>query len=297
MACEEETKKRDEVLAALRRDLQAAQYSAQRAQRQFDAADPENGLVTDELERRWNQALQGVRGVEGRIEQHALAVGNVPSARVEEFADLAAELEAIWHQPDADVRLKKRITRSIHEVVVDVDAASSEIVLVIHWKGGVHTEVRVPRRRRGENMTQTSKEAIDTVRMLARMCSDRLIKGILNRNGLRTGRGNYWTQERVTALRSYHEIPAYSCERCANEGWMNLTQTAALIGVSSKTLRLAVERKEFKAEHPVADGPWIFNKNTLDINAVAQLVERARAQNRRTEIPADKQGFLNLSMT
>ena len=298
MACEEEAKKRDEVLAALKRDLQAAQYAAQRAQRQFDAADPENRLVTDELERRWNQALQSVRDVEGRIEQHALAVGNAPSTGVEEFADLAAQLEVIWHQPDADVRLKKRITRAlIHEVVVDVDAASSEIVLVIHWKGGVHTEVRVPRRRRGENMTQTSKEAIEAVRMLARMCSDRLITGILNRNGLRTGRGNYWTQERVTALRSYHGIPAYSCERCANEGWMNLTQTAALIGVSPKTLRLAVERNEFKAEHPVADGPWIFNKNSLDINAVAQLVERARAQNRRTEIPAEKQGSLNLSMT
>lgn len=39
----------------------------------------------------------------------------------------------------------------IHEVVVDVDNATSEIVVIIHWKGGVHTEIRVPRRRRGEN--------------------------------------------------------------------------------------------------------------------------------------------------
>jgi Recombinase zinc beta ribbon domain len=171
MAHEEEAKKRDEVLAALQRDLQAARYAAQRAQRQFDAADPENRLVADELERRWNQALQRVREVEGRIEQHSLSVGRVPSAGVEEFADLAAQLEAIWHQPDADVRLKKRITRSlIHEVVVDMDTTSSEIVLVIHWKGGVHTEVRVPRRRRGQNMTHTSKETIDAVRMLARIC-------------------------------------------------------------------------------------------------------------------------------
>src|SRR3954453_2683975 len=29
----------------------------QRAQRQYDAADPENRLVTGELERRWNQTL------------------------------------------------------------------------------------------------------------------------------------------------------------------------------------------------------------------------------------------------
>jgi hypothetical protein len=144
MVCEEEAKKCDRVLAALRRDLQTARYTAQRAQRQFDAADPENRLVTDELERRWIQALQRVREVEERIEQHSLSVGAVPSAGGEEFSDLGAQLDAVWHRPDADVRLKKRITRSlIHEVVVDVDTAASEIVLVIHWKGGVHTEVRV----------------------------------------------------------------------------------------------------------------------------------------------------------
>lgn len=298
MACEEEAKKRDEVLAALQRDLQAAQYAAQRAQRQFDAADPENRLVADELERRWNHALQRVREVEERIEQHSLSVGTIPLAGVEEFADLAAQLDAVWHRPDADIRLKKRITRSlIHEVVVDVDTAASEIVLVIHWKGGVHTEVRVPRRRRGQNTSHTSKESIEAVRMLARICPDKLIAGFLNRNDLRTGRGNYWTQERVTALRRYHQIPAYSIASCADEGWMTLTQTAALIGVNPKTLRLAVERCEFKAEHPLADGPWIFNRNTLDTNAIAALVERARAHNQGTEIPIDKQGSLNLSMT
>jgi hypothetical protein len=280
LAHDEEAKKRDEMLAALQRDLQAARYAAQRAQRQFDAADPENRLVTDELERRWNQALQRVREVEGRIEQHSVSVGTVAAVGVEEFADLAAQLDALWHRPDADVRLKKRITRSlIQEVVVDVDTAASEIVLVVHWKGGVHTEVRVPRWRRGQNTTHTSKETIDAVQILARICPDRLITGILNRNGLRTGRGNYWTHGRVTALRSYHQIPAYSIERCANEGWMTLTQTAALIGVSPKTFRLAVERNEFKAEHPLADGPWIFNKNTLDTNAVTELVARARAHN------------------
>ncbi|TCF96283.1 hypothetical protein BZM27_55855, partial [Paraburkholderia steynii] len=78
-----------------------------------------------------------------------------------------AALESIW--PQADARLKKRIVRTlIHEVFVDVDNATSEIVLVIHWKGGVHTEIRVPWRRRGENTTHTSREAIDAVRQLVR---------------------------------------------------------------------------------------------------------------------------------
>jgi hypothetical protein len=37
----------------------------------------------------------------------------------------------------------------IKEVVADVDGEAGEIVLVIHWMGGVHTELRLARRRRG----------------------------------------------------------------------------------------------------------------------------------------------------
>lgn len=263
LANEEETKKQDEVLAALQRDLQAARYAAQRAQKQYDATDPENRLVADELERRWNQALQRVRELELRIEQQTHAAGPMSAPGPDEFADLAAELEAVWHRPDADPRLKKRIVRSlIHEVIVDVEAATSEIVLVIHWNGGVHTEVRLPRRRRGQNSTQASKETVDAIKALARICPDPLIASVLNRNGLRTGRGNYWTQERVTSLRNHHQIPVYSIEQRAEEGWLNLTEAAKLIGISPKTLRLAVERGEIVAEHPLADGPWIFNRDT-----------------------------------
>jgi len=57
---------------------------------QYDAADPENRLVADELERRWNQALQRVREVELRIEQHVHRHGNVSAAPTrEQFEDLA----------------------------------------------------------------------------------------------------------------------------------------------------------------------------------------------------------------
>jgi hypothetical protein len=41
----------------------------------------------------------------------------------------------------------------IHEVIADVDP---EIVLLIHWIGGVHNEIRLARRRRGQrNSTST----------------------------------------------------------------------------------------------------------------------------------------------
>src|ERR1019366_4841225 len=63
LAYEERAQQPDDILEALQRDLQAARYRADRAHRQYDASDPENRLVTAELERRWNQALQqGTRG-------------------------------------------------------------------------------------------------------------------------------------------------------------------------------------------------------------------------------------------
>src|SRR5262249_5129024 len=67
LAAQQARLQRDEVREALERDLEAARYEAQRAQKQFDAVDPENRLVADELERRWNQALLRVRELEQRI--------------------------------------------------------------------------------------------------------------------------------------------------------------------------------------------------------------------------------------
>src|SRR6266478_5313504 len=72
----EEASRRDEVLDALKRDLEAARYAADKAFRQYDAADPANRLVAAELELRWNRALERVTEVEGRIEKH---VGETPA--------------------------------------------------------------------------------------------------------------------------------------------------------------------------------------------------------------------------
>jgi DNA invertase Pin-like site-specific DNA recombinase len=298
LAYRDEAKKRDEVREALERDLEAARYAAARAQRQYDASDPENRLVTNELERRWNLALERVREIEARIAQHCEALPDKPAPTLEEFEALAERLEEIWQQDDTDGRLRKRIVRSlIHEVVVDVDNATSEIVLVIHWKGGLHTEVRVLRRRRGQCSTQTSPATLDAVRSLARICSDAFIANVLNRNGLRTGRGNFWTRERVTSLRSHHEIPVYSTDGRTREGWLNLTEAARFLGVSARTLRLAVDHGELKAEHPLADGPWIFNRNDLQSEQATTLVARARARHYSPAIPNEEQGVLDLSNT
>src|SRR5829696_5611864 len=77
------TAQRDEAREALVRDLEAARYAADRAFRQYDAADPENRLVAGELEVRWNRALSRVAACETRIAEHdaATLVRPVPLPR------------------------------------------------------------------------------------------------------------------------------------------------------------------------------------------------------------------------
>ena len=81
IAAEKEAgQRRDQVREALGRDLEAARYAADRAFRQYDAADPANRLVAGELEARWNRALAHVAEVEGKIAAHDAAM---PAAAVD----------------------------------------------------------------------------------------------------------------------------------------------------------------------------------------------------------------------
>jgi DNA invertase Pin-like site-specific DNA recombinase len=284
LAHEVRARQRDDVLEALERDRQAAAYVADRARRQYDAADPENRLVTAELERRWNLALQHVHEIEVRIHQHGTAPDQAPAGTGEDVYQLATQLEAIWTDPATSARLKKRIVRTlIEEVLVDVDSSQGELLLTIHWKGGVHTELRLPRRRRGQSSTQTSRDLIEAITVLARISSDDIIASVLNRNGHLTGRGNRWTRERVTALRSHHRIPCYKPDE--QQSWVNLTDAAAYLDISPRTLRLAIDRGEVPADHPFADGPWVISRQILDSNAAQTLVRRAQVRPRKPAVP------------
>jgi hypothetical protein len=207
-AAKEAAERRDQVRDALSRDLEAARYAADRAFRQFDAADPANRLVASELEARWNRALVHVAEVEGKLAAHNASTP-APALAPASLGVMASNLRTVWSAPTTDARVKKRIVRTlIQEVVADIDDAASEIVLIVHWVGGAHSELRLPKRRRGQR-NSTSADIIQAVRQLVLIASDDLIAGLLNRNGLKTGNGNRWTRERVTSMRSYYHIPVF----------------------------------------------------------------------------------------
>jgi DNA invertase Pin-like site-specific DNA recombinase len=299
LASQQEAQARSEVIAALHRDLEAASYRELRAHRQYEAIDPENRLVARELERRWNVALQEKQAIELRIAEESGAATPSNVGTLEEFQTLAGDLESVWSDQHTDERTKKRLLRAlIREIVVDVDEQSSEVILLIHWNGGIHTPLRLPRRRRGQNNSQTPKDVIEAVRSLARICNDQMIAGVLNRAKLLTGQGNFWSRTLVTSLRHRNGIDCHDVQRQTKQGWINLSQAAQLLGTTRNTLRDAIEHGEIAAERPIACGPWILNRKSLQSEDARRFMERVRsAQAAHPTRANSKQCSLDLSTT
>jgi hypothetical protein len=175
----------------------------------------------------------------------------------------------VWNDALTDVRLKKRVVQSlIGEVMVDVDDPAAAVVAVLHWKGGVHTELRLPCRRRGYGRAHTPKEIVDAVRVLVRSCWDDTSPAFLTSSGLVTGMGNRWTRELVTSLRSHHGIPAYSGEH-----------------------------RRIEAEHPLANGPWVLQRRALETDRAVRFIERIHTPRRKTALPASDQSIIDFSAT
>ena len=126
--------RQEERLHALSLEHQQAEYEVRLATRRYEAVDPDNRLVASALEARWNAALERLRECEARI----LASQAVPGkeTNVEELRSLAMNLQAAWTAPSTPMRVKQQLVRLlIREIVVDVDDATGEVILLLHWQG------------------------------------------------------------------------------------------------------------------------------------------------------------------
>jgi hypothetical protein len=201
---------------ALDLELRQARYETDRAQRQYDAVEPENRLVSETLERRWNAALTRATELEQRLATLAPPARPAPVDRVQLQA-LADDFPAVWRRPATDISLKKRIVRLlIEEIVATATVEPPQVTLVLHWKGGKHTPLMVRKNRAGDHRYCTDRTVIEVVRDLARALPDGEIARILNRLGYRTGQQNSWTAARVASLRYGHQIPVGDRTASAN---------------------------------------------------------------------------------
>jgi hypothetical protein len=268
---------------ALRLEVEQARYDAQLAGRRYERVDPDMRLVAAELEARWNAALERVRDVEARLA--AFETRTVPTQHIDAHAlhALAQDLPALWHDSATDMRLKQRIVRIlIHEIIVDIDDASREIVLVMHWQGGRHTEMRVTRPWSGRTKRCTDAEAAALVRRMVGRWHDDAIAMQLNLLGWRTGTGNHWTRMRVRELRSRLNLPA--CDP-TQPAWLTAKGAARHLGISPAYAGLLLQRGIIPGTQAVPGSMWCVDPAVLDS---PQLRETLHAlSERRVKRPHD----------
>ena len=271
---QEQLQKRRQVENALGQ----ARFEAARAQRQYDAADPENRLVAGELERRWNERLAGVRVLEDQLAQiTAQPVGFIGAEDRERLLTLGADLTLAWNSPSVSIETRKKIIRLlICEIVVD--AVEDRLDLIIHWQGGDHTRLQVKKNKLGQNRWVTNADVTDLVQVLARQMPDQTIAAVLNRSGKSTGRGNSWTRSRVCSLRSKRGIAPYREGERGERGEVTLLEAAEALAVSTSTVRRMIDAGMLPANQLCKGAPWIIRHSDLQRDDVRReaLLRRAR---------------------
>jgi DNA invertase Pin-like site-specific DNA recombinase len=266
-------------------ERQQAQYEARLAERRYAACDPDNRLIAAQLEKSWEAALRRVEACQARLdaEQRRDQTTEAP-----DFTDLAADLSAAWTAPTTTMRARQRLVRAlIKDIIVDVDDATREVVLVIHWKGGQHSQLRVKKPKTGEHGCRTSEDALAVMRSMAGRWDDTHIAASLNRMGLQTGQGKSWNAKRVGNLRRVHDIHAFrSTEK--NGEWLTMREAATELGVTSHVIRRLIQSQVLTAEQVVPGAPFQIKVSDLRAERVAVAIRRKAAPCRaeaQTEFP------------
>jgi excisionase family DNA binding protein len=164
----------------------------------------------------------------------------------------------------------------LHEIVVRVE--NGFVDMVLHWRGGDHTALKVKKNTTGRHRWTVAEETETLVRELARLMPDRAIASVLNRAGKRTGRNNGWTQSRVTSLRNRCGIAVYRDGERSERGEVTLDEAASALNVSPMTVLRMIRRGVLAARQLCKGAPWVIRAADLNDDAV-----RAEATSRRRQ--------------
>src|SRR5436190_16924626 len=128
--------------------LERARYQAKRAERQYQAVEPENRLVARSLEKQWEGQLRAVETVEK--EYHAWKFnrfGALTQADREAIVALGSDLPTLWQAPTTTSTERKQMLRLvIREVIVDSKRVGGQVWVQINWQTGAQEQFWYQRR-------------------------------------------------------------------------------------------------------------------------------------------------------
>jgi hypothetical protein len=257
-----------DVRQAVDRELEEARYEASLAARRYDLVDPAKRHVARELEARWNAALERVAQLERRIAD--LATDSVARPKIDRTAlmRLAHDLPMAWNARTTDARTKQRLTHIlIEEVVIDLDQATNEAVVIIHWVGGRHTELRVARVKSGRYPADRQPSPVAVMRKLGGQWPDRELAVTMNRMRCKSADGESWTTVRVRELRERLGIAAFDPAAVTAET-ISVDATAHRLEICVGSVHRLIRQGVLPATQLMPSAPWKVPVAALETEAV-----------------------------
>lgn len=250
--------------------IERAQYEADRAERQFMLADPENRLVVRSLESNWNQKL---KELEKAKQDHAIYASKkawIPSEKEEQdILDLAQKIPEIWNAPTSTPKEKKRIIRIlIDDITVLAEKRYPDFSIGIRFRSGKCEQLSLKKNLPYGDRRKHTDSTISKIRELAATMDDHEIADQLNQDGLTTPEGKVFTYAGVRWIRYKHGI--YGPYQ-RNRTGISVAEAATLLNISTGKVYYGISTGKIPARKQHQGWPWeilIDESNLEDIKAL-----------------------------
>jgi DNA invertase Pin-like site-specific DNA recombinase len=268
---------RQQVLAARRQEVERLQYQARLADRQFQRSDPDNRLVTAELERRWEEALRACQEAENHLreeEAHAPCLA-IPADLLEQLKNIGPRVSELWQQRLFKTSQKKALLRTLIDKVVLHRVATDRVSVRVVWRGEQSTkaELRVPVYSYAR---LSDRELIEeTVLRLARAGkTDEEIAAELTAAGHRAPRNQELNAAIVQKMRLTKRVSRYRLRAhpLSRPGYLTLTQIAAQLTVSYAQIYRYIFEGKLLAEKDPSARCYLFPDNPATLAQFRQLL-------------------------
>lgn len=235
--------------------IERAQYEADRAERQFMLADPENRLVVRSLEANWNQRLKELEKAKQDYAVYSSKKAWIPSKEDEQdILDLARRIPEVWNAPSSTPKEKKRIIRIlIEDITVLSEKRCSDFSIGIRFRSGKLEQLSLKKPLPCADRKRHTDDTISRIRDLASSMDDHEIANRLNQDGLTTPEGKSFTYAGVRWIRYKYSI---SGPYQRNHQGISVAEAASLLGISTGKVYYGISAGRIPARKQHSGWPW-----------------------------------------
>jgi len=227
--------------------VERARYEADRAERAFHAAEPENRLVTRSLETRWETKLAALAEAEAGLAAAHATTAPLPNRT--DLETLVTDLPELWHAPTTSDRDRKRLLRTlISDVTLLPERDRGKCRIGIRWHTGAADEIVLARPLPAGEAKRTPPAAVDLVVRLGPTTSSEALVAELNAAGLATGFGRPFDVAAVQWIRHVHKVPTPSDTR---DGERTVAEVARHLQVSADAVYYWIANASIPARRTV----------------------------------------------